>query len=538
MSRVRRQPKTRRASSDDVARAPSDAAAPGSAVGRLATVGGAMGALALLSYAVPALHRYRPWISGESIPIVRLYQHEAAAVTAEPATGEQPSPETPSIEETIVDRPPPPPPREPIVVAPSELEGLVVPIEDPSGHALDHFYAALAATARREDARVTRVAHFGDSTIALDGITMTVRERLQQRFGDAGHGFVLAARGFLPYRHHHVRHDSEGPWRVFDITHLGLSDGLYGLGGAQSRSVSGGTATFENADDDAPVGRTFSHFELFYQRHPRGGQFDVRVDGGEWVRVDTRGTETVDDAYTLDLPDAAHRVDVRTTGHGETRAYGAVLERSGPGVVYDSLGMVGARAARLRGFAPDHLHDQLARRATDLVVIAFGGNDADDQRSPEEWLEIFRGVTSFVRSAAPDTSCLLFAPLDQAERDQRGNVRTMEAVPRIVDAMRAAAEAEGCGFFDTYRAMGGEGAMGRWYRHNPRWATGDFRHATPTGYRVVGQLYYTALLDGFAHYVAREAEASAPSPSPGSPSAGAAAVDAPPPPPPSGAPAP
>ena len=41
-------------------------------------------------------------------------------------------------------------------------------------------------------------------------------------------------------------------------------------------------------------------------------------------------------------------------------------------------------------------------------------------------------------------------------------------VPKIVDIQRRVALAEGCAFFDTYLAMGGEGAAGRWHRGSPR----------------------------------------------------------------------
>src|SRR5690606_4539513 len=141
------------------------------------------------------------------------------------------------------------------------------------------------------------------------------------------------------------------------------------------------------------------------------------------------------------VPDGAHRFDLRAAGRGEVRLFGVVLEREGPGVVYDSLGMVGARARRFLGFDRDHLARQLELRSTNLVVIGYGGNDADDARSEEDFEDDFRRVARLVREARPEASCLIFAPLDQAERDERGRIRTLEAVPRIVAAARRAAQA-------------------------------------------------------------------------------------------------
>ena len=79
----------------------------------------------------------------------------------------------------------------------------------------------------------------------------------------------------------------------------------------------------------------------------------------------------------------------------------------------------------------------------------------------------------------------------------------MPQVPVIVAAARRAALAEGCAFFDTFTAMGGDGSMRRWHRSAPRLAFGDLRHATPAGYRVVGNMIYKALLRGFADHLQR-----------------------------------
>jgi lysophospholipase L1-like esterase len=486
----------------------------------LRALGLAASALALsaaVPYVLPGLERYRPWVPGEPVPMARLYvADEETVVASAEGSGQGAEGSVDSIARALSEPVIPPPitttgaNEAEVRIDPSELDGLVREIEDASGTAMDAFYAQLRRTALAPrdatgaDAVVTRIAHFGDSTIALDGITMTTRESLQLRFGDAGHGFVLAARGLLPYRHFQVRHDTEGNWRMFDLTHAGLSDGRYGLGGVQVRSASGATAWFASDDDEeSRVGRSVSTFLVFHQRHPRGGELAFRVDEGEWQTLDTESTTVEDGVERIEVPDGEHRLSLRTAGHGETRLYGVALERQGPGVVYDSLGIVGARASRMLGFEAEHLRTQLAQRETNLVVIAFGGNDADDNRDEEDFFGTFRQVAHLVRTARPEASCLLFAPLDQAERDERGRVVTLAPVPRIVSASRRAAEAEGCAFFDTWSAMGGEGAMGRWFRRSPRLSSADFRHATPAGYRVIGNMFYRALLAGFRDYLAR-----------------------------------
>ncbi len=77
------------------------------------------------------------------------------------------------------------------------------PIEDPSGKALTPFFRALAAVERKAPQSVARITYFGDSIVASDFVTATLRRKLRKRFGDAGHGFVADGErlaGIFPQR--------------------------------------------------------------------------------------------------------------------------------------------------------------------------------------------------------------------------------------------------------------------------------------------------------------------------------------------------
>ncbi len=112
-------------------------------------------------------------------------------------------------------------------------------------------------------------------------------------------------------------------------------------------------------------------------------------------------------------------------------------------------------------------------------------------------------VVRMMRAQSPEMPCLIFAPLDQAKKDDRGRIRTISTIPKIVASQRRVAQQEGCAFFNTFEAMGGEGAMRRWFKTKPRLAWGDYRHATPAGYEVIGNMFYKALLKGLDDYLIR-----------------------------------
>ncbi len=489
----------------------------------LGVVVAVLAGLVALPYASTELRRWQPWVEGEGVPVVRMFTREepveggmalatggavsrrstaavaetlGAAVAANlEDDAEGPAEPVPDVAPAAPDEAPPA-----VRIDPSELEGLVLEIEDPGGRAMRPFYDALLRTGERQAGAITRIAHYGDSSIAGDGITVTMRRQLQRRFGDAGHGFVLIARGTMPYHHQDIRHSAEGAWDLDQLVRAGRRDHIYGYGGV-SYSGSGAVARF-GTDDRGPVGGRVSRFELWYRQTTRGGRVDLRVDDGERVALSTRGEVEEDAWHVIEVPDGPHRLELRAIGGGDMQLFGMVLERDGPGVVYDSLGMVGARARRMLGMDPEHFRSQHAHRQTNLIVIHFGGNDADDaNRTAEQFEDDFRRVIRMTRRARPEAGCLLMAPLDQAVRDERGNIVTMSQVSVIVGAQRRAAQAEGCAFFDTWQAMGGDGAMRRWFRSNPRLAFGDFRHATPAGYTVIGNMLYRAILKGFSDYL-------------------------------------
>jgi lysophospholipase L1-like esterase len=506
--------------------------------------------MAASTYVVPALDRFRPWVPGERVPLTRMSER-FDAVPASVGAGGGYHAGAPSAEQNealgaevaAVLAAEPVGPGEPQAVEPLADGGVAEPrvsareyeaarifIEDPTGRGMRPFYEALRRTAAGEAGALTRVSHYGDSTIATDHLTHTVRQRLQHRFGDGGHGFILISKGFMPYRHQDVFHTANDGWSIKEIMRAGIPDGRYGLGGVQIQARAMGVATFGTHEEDEPdTGRALSRFQLFFQRQAGGGDVRLTVDEGEPVTLGTGlgggdagppEFEAGDAVHTIDVPDGPHRLEVRYTGNGRVTLYGVVMEREGPGVVYDSLGMVGTRASRMLNFDQAHIREQLRTRGTNLLVLGFGGNDASDNTTEERYYEQFKQVIAHMRGDRTDLGCLIFAPLDQAERDERGNIRTMPMVPRIVAAQRRAAFEMGCAFYDTWEAMGGSGAMQRWSRARPALAFTDYRHATPEGYRVIADLYYMALLAGFEEYLRTEgrtappAEAPAPSEAP------------------------
>jgi hypothetical protein len=83
--------------------------------------------------------------------------------------------------------------------------------------------------------------------------------------------------------------------------------------------------------------------------------------------------------------------------------------------------------------------------------------------------------------------------MDRGVRLEDGSIGTLPAIRRLASVQRRIARENGCAFFDTFAAMGGEGTMGRWYESAPRLVTGDFTHTTKPGSDRVARLLVGAL---------------------------------------------
>ena len=384
-----------------------------------------------------------------------------------------------------------------------------LPLTDPTGHALDGFYGALARAEEKEPHRVVRIAHFGDSLIASDFVSGTLRRALQARFGDAGHGFVLMANAWPSYFHWDVERYATGGFQVSRIVGPYADDGVYGLGGVSFLAPKNVLARVGTAKSGT-LGRNVSRFVVAYAERPRGGSFQLRVDGEPREVVSTEGPELRSRFHEVTVPDGPHELELQTVS-GESRLFGIVLEREGPGVVLDALGVQGGRIRYLDKQDDAHFAEQLAWRKPDLVVYEFGANESGDDPSMADFHDTMRAVLAQTKHALPSSSCLVISAMDRATK--RGDeITSVRYLPALVEDQRRTALEMGCAFFDAYRAMGGRGSMPAWVKRGLGQA--DLTHPTGAGADRIGNWIYGALLAEYALFRARQAPPTRSDPKP------------------------
>ena len=422
----------------------------------------------------------------------------------------------------------------------TERLGIAMPIENPPGqNALRNFHLALVRTAHRQDDPQTatredqaRIVVWGASHVAGDMFTGLVRRELKSRFGDAGLGLLVPAKPWRDYYNRDANISYSDNWDSTWVSRRNKrEDGRYGLAGiafsADKRSAWARVATAKQSSH----GREIDRVEVWYWRDERGGDFIVEIDKRFSKRVKTKVDKRKNEApgfavWSHDLKLGRHEVEIRPAGNGKVTFFGIALDRKGPGVVMDTLGINGARATDQLDWDAGLFTQQLQRRDPDLVVLAYGTNDIGDDEPPSEYERKLDLVVNRVRSAAPDASCLFVGPSDRPVKVEVGDEEFMQALtsaglpatlidaaprrkkkkllfsrrPRqqqIIDVQKKVSWRYGCGYWNWAGAMGGDLSMLKWVHADAPLGAPDYVHLTRLGYERIGELFWDALMGPF-----------------------------------------
>ncbi|MDQ3341674.1 MAG: GDSL-type esterase/lipase family protein [Myxococcota bacterium] len=416
---------------------------------------------------------------------------------------------------------PPVNPKTPLSGSAGDPAVLTADVEEPaSGYlhvpagALEHLFRGLDAAEKQQTNGRVLMAFFGDSHTAGDSMTSRIRHTFQGRFGDAGRGLVAAGRP--PARHYYqrdVRYGASGAWKAAVGGHRDPEP--FGIAGLRVYGEKKGAQLWVETCSDCPVGKTTAQFEVLYLAAPEHGNLKYRVDDQPWQPLPTK-TAPIEAPHparhVIVVPDGPHKLTLEHAGGGVIDLFGVVLERNRPGVVVDSLGVVGRRLGSLRSWDWSIIGEQLATRDPRLVVLQYGTNESDDPDLDLEALAKYYDETILrIRAAAPTASIIILGPPDVATREQGkrcdrmkpspdGSVipecawRTPNVLREIVAVEHAAAVRNKVVFFDTFAAMGGGDKMDGWFLAEPKLAYRDRVHFTDLGYQTWADALSGALL--------------------------------------------
>jgi lysophospholipase L1-like esterase len=368
-------------------------------------------------------------------------------------------------------------------------------IEDPDGVMLN-FYQSLRMT--DEGSGVARIIHYGDSHVAADILTSALRGKLQGKFGDAGTGFVLAGKPWHWYGRSGVNSRSSEGWRIEGSGRSTWAvDGKFGLAGL--------SFTTERPNQWLHLQAVGSRFDVYLMKQATGGAIDILLDGQIYERISLQSKTA--EPYYVEVEaeeEGTHTIEIRTVTQGAVKVFGLAIKTDNAGVVYDGLGINGARAYHLLDWDWRILASNLEHYAPNLIIIAYGSNEVGDaDLDLKDYGEKFSHLLNKLHDAAPDAALLVIAPPDRASW-LNGKWQTMARMPGLVATQRKAALKAGAAFWNLFQAMGGAGSINRWHKHSL--AQKDRVHLTTAGYQLVAERLYAELMRGYLAGLPKEKE--------------------------------
>jgi lysophospholipase L1-like esterase len=357
---------------------------------------------------------------------------------------------------------------------------------------LQDFFAALAALEHGERHDHVRILWLGDSHTNADFLTGAVRSTLAARFGDGGPGFVRV--GAKSYRHDAMKIWRVGEWSIDPFPPAKRTvqdDGVFGLGGMRTVPKGGDSfAAKRIGSDTTSPGR----FEVAYQLPP-GSSFRFELAGhAQLVDASTPAEVTpAGIAHLVREEPLGSYVEIKPAA-GSPRFFGLVVERRDkPGIVLDTSGIDGARIETALAWNEACLEQEVSRRAPQLVVIAYGTNEAHDHAKVEKYGPQLGELVTRLRRGAPSASCLVLGPTDAPDGEG-----SLPRVAEVAKALQAAAAQNGCAFASLQQLMGGEGSFARGSIGKERLSQPDHLHLTPRGYQALGEALSKQLLDAYS----------------------------------------
>ena len=332
----------------------------------------------------------------------------------------------------------------------SETRASDTSAERASSHPFQSLFSALDMRGIPASRSLVKISWWGDSAVAGDGYTSHLRKRLQERFGMAA-GIVLPDPTFKGYVHGQIRLKRNN-WVTRVLSFENLKHRRYGLTGIAMQSYGGASSTF------LARGEGYDQVTVFFRGAPKRGLLQIYADEEGLPRKDhLTHRDTVDDTtWTYNLKAPSKWIRVRAAGKGSVELYAVALERSGGGLVLDTMGQVGLRARGLLRIKPEQFINQVRLRSPHLMASHFGGNErVDAQLTKEKHQREIEELVGRLKKGSPKGSCLIVGPLPHGKR-KRGKIILDSRLTTIADAQKAAATAQGCAYFDAIEQFGGE----------------------------------------------------------------------------------
>jgi LysM repeat protein len=396
------------------------------------------------------------------------------------------------------------------------------------------------------------IVHIGDSHIQGDMMTNQIRKNLQQRFGNAGRGFVFPYALAQTNGSFNERFQSNRAWQSYRNIHpvKNVPVGLSGIGLWRDRgdfvmelSIKEAAYKFNSIRIITPGNQPMFDLALSSQtkiiqttqrrvithKIKKGevistiadkykvsvadikrdnGLKSTNIRAGRTLKIQTNETRPKSVSSSEFVPvalqsdsfshyynsekelDKIYLIPNKTASQYELS--GLVLEKDMPGVVYSSIGVNGAKFSDYNKYPL--FFEQLKALQPDLLVFSLGTNESYDHMDVAAYLNELRVFMNHIKTQHINVPILVMTPPPSLLKGKKPNVYVQDYAKGIIEISKSADFA----VWDLYQEFGGLDGI-----QNLK-ATGligpDWVHYSKKGYEKQGDLFSQAFLKAYDNF--------------------------------------
>lgn len=353
--------------------------------------------------------------------------------------------------------------------------------------------------------RVVRIMHYGDSQIESDRITSVLRHKLQKKFGGMGAGLVPVRQVYdFSYT---LRQSTSSNWKRYTLygnSDASISDSRYGILASFCRFTSDDTLSNKSPKpQEAWV--AFSSSPYSYQNTKRFQQCRIFFNKNfkPFVTELYQGDNLSDaDMYpaTSTLKTIRWRfakpvssIKIVFKGISSPDFYGIALDGLS-GIAVDNIPMRGSSGLIFSKMNKKLLYNNFRELNVKLIILEYGGNVVPYLTTNYDYYErLFAAQLKRLHEVVPGACIIVIGVADMSMKEKDKYV-SYPNIEKVRNALRKAAFSANAAYWDMFKAMGGKNSMPSWVFAHPSLASSDFVHFNARGAKIIGQMFYNALI--------------------------------------------
>jgi lysophospholipase L1-like esterase len=353
---------------------------------------------------------------------------------------------------------------------------------------LKRFFTAIDSIKTHQNK--VRIAFLGDSFVEGDILLGDLRDTLQSLWGGNGVGYVPMTSEVAPFRRSFQQHYNH--WNTYGIVKDAGKNVPFGINGFVYYPENGASVDFAGASYFKNT-QHWSQTKLFYKSEVTKSFFYKTNQNNELEGILSPSKTLVNCWTAKNTPPQISKFSMQIPNADSLVCYGLSLE-SESGFYLDNFSVRGNTGGKYKHISTDMFQKFDDYLQYDLIVVQLGLNAVLPDLDNIPWYEVeLDKIFTHLQESFPNKIILLVGVADRGGKVGM-DIKTMPAVPAIVNMQRRLAQKHHFMFWDMYHAMGGSETMLRFANQRPSLANKDYTHLTHEGGRVMGKLFAEVLL--------------------------------------------